>query len=224
MSGRTSGTRIRATRKPVVVLAGEDRTDRRTLRILLEQFCPDMQGRIVEINDAIRLRDAKDHTLSSRVKMLARKVHARAEREEAEVACVFVHEDLDRPDSDGYTNLRERVEAALRNEFNSAHYVLAAWEIEAWLLLFPDVLNGFVSTWKVPAKYRDRDTGRLSDPKRILMREVAPKGRCYSMSDAPDIFDKAIATDQIDRPVGANRSWDQFRTGAGECCEHHLGR
>ncbi|WP_433362936.1 hypothetical protein [Streptosporangium sp. CA-115845] len=48
---RRGGTRIRPTRKPIVVVAGEDRNDRLSLRILLEEFCPEMRGRIAEIGD-----------------------------------------------------------------------------------------------------------------------------------------------------------------------------
>ncbi|MGH3624244.1 MAG: hypothetical protein ACRDQ5_21065, partial [Sciscionella sp.] len=66
-----------------MVLAGEDSTDRKCLRVLLETFCPDMRGRIVEINDSVRLRQASGENLSGRVSTLAGKVHARAKREAA---------------------------------------------------------------------------------------------------------------------------------------------
>jgi hypothetical protein len=44
---RRGGTRVRPTKKPIVVVAGEDRNDRLALRVLLEEFCPEMRGRIV---------------------------------------------------------------------------------------------------------------------------------------------------------------------------------
>lgn len=219
---RRSGTRERATRKPVVVLAGEDRNDRRSLRSLLEQFCPEMRGRIVEINDSVRLRDASPDTLSRRVGTLAKKARARAVKENADLACLFVHEDLDRPDGVEYHEIHRRVQRALRNAVSSAHYVLAVWEIEAWLLLFPNALAGLVSTWQVPEQRRNRDTGRLNDPKKILMREVSRAGRQYRESDAPDVLAKAIDLGCVDHPAGTNRSWTQFRTDVEDCCRHHL--
>src|SRR5690606_16939457 len=68
------------------------------------------------------------------------------------------------------------------------HYVLAVEEMEAWLLLFPDALSDLVGSWKLPAKYRGKDTGRLTDPKGILMREVSKGGRRYRESDAPAVL------------------------------------
>jgi hypothetical protein len=118
---RSGGTSIRATRKPIIVLAGEDRNDRKSIRILLEAFCPEMRGRIVEINDKVRLRDASPVNLKERVSSLARLVKARATRENTDVACVFFHEDLDQPDGDAYVTRRESVQAALLAKFNSAH-------------------------------------------------------------------------------------------------------
>lgn len=219
---RSGGTRIRATRRPIVVIAGEDRNDRQSLRVLLEKFCPVMRGRIVEINDTVRLRGASSGTLSARVRTLAKKARARATLENADLACVFVHEDLDRADGDEYVETRQRVETALRAEFGNAHYVLSVWEMEAWLLLFPDALAGLVQAWTVPAQYRNRDTGRLDDPKRILMTRVSGGSRRYRESDAPDVFVKATILDCLDRPAGTNRSWSQFRVDARECCQSHM--
>jgi hypothetical protein len=91
---RRIGTAGGATRRPVVVIAGEDGNDRRALRVLLEGICPDMAGRLVEIRDSVRLRYADDTALRQRVSVLYRKALARAERERAELACLFVHEDL----------------------------------------------------------------------------------------------------------------------------------
>jgi hypothetical protein len=205
-----------------VVVAGEDRNDRQSLRVLLEKLCPQMRGRIVEINDTVRLRGASKETVAGRVATLARKVRARGALEQADVACVFIHEDLDGTDGDEYAETRMRVQEALTAEFGTAQYVLAVWEIEAWLLLFPDALRTLVRAWSVPSKYRNADTGGLTDPKRILMTELGKAGRRYRESDAPDVFAAATALDCLDRPAGTNRSWDQFRSDARSCCRSHL--
>lgn len=218
------GTRIRATQKPVIVLAGEDSNDRRSMRILLEEFCPQMSGRLVETNATVRLRGASPSTLAERVNSLKGKVEARAEREKADLACVFVHEDLDATDGPRYAADRTRVQKALSRAFGTAHYVLAVEEIEAWLLLFPDALTRLVSSWKVPAKYHNRDTGTLTDPKGLMKRVVSGSVRRYRESDAPDVFATAVALGCLDRPVGTNRSWDQLRTDANECCRQHVPR
>ncbi|MEV6980479.1 hypothetical protein AB0M95_04360 [Sphaerisporangium sp. NPDC051017] len=219
---RRGGTRIRPTKKPVVVLAGEDRTDRLALRVLLEEFCPDMRGRIVEINDKVRLHQATGATLTARAETLASKVRARAVRDDTSVACVFVHEDLDKADSDDYPVIRERVQKALEAALGAAHYALSVSEIEAWLLLFPDALSALASSWSVPAKHRGKDTGRLPDPKKILMNEVSGSGRRYRESDAPDVLAQAVKLGLLAKPVGRNRSFDQMRTDAVQCCAEHL--
>jgi hypothetical protein len=207
---RRGGTGRRATTKPIIVLAGEDRNDRTSLRVLLEAISPQMRGRIVEISDMVRLRQATGDTLKQRVAVLARKVLARAAREGAEVAGVFVHEDLDAVDSADYLATHGRVQNALNRHFRTAHYVLAVWEIEAWLLLFPDALVAFNRSWTVPARYRNKDTGLLADPKRLLVNEVSSAARRYRESDAPDILAKAVSLNRQPHAVGSNRSWQRM--------------
>lgn len=219
---RRGGTRIRAEKKPVVVLAGEDRNDRQSLRVVLEATCPDMRGRLVEINDTVRLRHATGANLHGRVESLAKKVRARALREDAEVACVFVHEDMDDVESVAAQQVFDRVQGVLESVFGSAHYVLAVAEIEAWLLRFPEALNDLVSSWKVPARYLGKDTGRFADPKRILMREISKSSRRYRESDAPRILERAVALGCLHKPTGQSRSWDRFQSDIERCCAHHL--
>lgn len=209
----------------MVVLAGEDRNDRECLRVLLEAWCPAMSGRLVEIKDSVRLLHAKSHgELTSRVKTLASKARAKAKLERADLACVFVHEDLDRPDGDEYTEARQRVQSALDAQFDNAHYVLSVAEVEAWLLMFPAALTGTVSSWRVPQQYQNRDTGTLGDPKQILTRNVSGSGRRYRESDAPGVLAKAVALNCIDKPIGSNRSWNQLRADVTECCTLHIPR
>lgn len=104
-----------------------------------------MRGRIVFLNDKVPLRDASDANLKDRVRHFALLVRAKAAREQAAVAAVFLHEDLDAVDSGRYETVRDRVQRALARELENAHYVLAVWEIEAWLLLFPEEVTGFTT-------------------------------------------------------------------------------
>lgn len=93
------GTSRRSTRGPVIVVAGEDSNDRRVMRTVIESLCPAARGRVVEVGDPVRLRDATGDSLAERVRKLVGKARARAAREDTDVACVFVHEDFDAPDS-----------------------------------------------------------------------------------------------------------------------------
>ncbi|GLZ14519.1 hypothetical protein Acsp04_47540 [Actinomadura sp. NBRC 104425] len=205
----------------MIVLAGEDANDRQCMRLLLEELCPDMRGRLVEINWVVRLRQASDSNLAQRIKHLGGLARAKAAQQKAELACVFVHEDFDAADSDEYPKTRDRVQKALESEFGNAHYVLAVAEIEAWLLLFPDALAAFSSSWKLPTKYRGKDTGKIVDPKKV-MSEVSRGRSRYRESDAPKVLAKAIELGCYKRPVGSNRSWREFGDDVTRCCTGHL--
>lgn len=217
---RRAGTAGRATRKPVVVLAGEDANDRDTLRTVLEAMCPEMRGRLVEIRDSVRLREATGQVLRDRLSVLYWKALARARREDAELACLFIHEDWDGVDGQGRDSAYQRVERELLALSSRAHYVLATWEVEAWLLLFPRavvrVLGG-----RVPGSYRGRDTGLLTNPKKLLKREFRA-GREYQESDSAQILQAAADVGCIANPVGQNGSWKQLQEHVRLCCARHL--
>ncbi|WP_460400085.1 hypothetical protein [Actinophytocola sediminis] len=135
---------------------------------------------------------------------------------------MFVHEDFDACDGHDLVTTRERVQQELEKQFDTAHYVLAAWEMEAWLLLFPDALAKVATGWRVPQKYLMRDTGRLADPKRILMTQVSRSARRYRESDAPRVIEKVVSLGQHTTPVGSNRTWDWFTGDTRRCCAGHL--
>jgi hypothetical protein len=201
------------------VVAGESANDREVLRCFLEAFCPQMQGRIVFLNDRFPLREATEGTLNDRINRFASLVRARAERERASVAAVFLHEDLDAVDSHRYEAIRERVQRALVRQLENAHYVLAVWEIEAWLLLFPEVVANFTSGWQVPTKRRGGDTGKFQDPKRIFKNEISKSGTRYRESDAPAIASRVVALNQQAAPVGSNRSYESFGVNVTSRCQ-----
>lgn len=126
--------------------------------------------------------------------------------------------------SDGreYRTTRARVQHALESSFGSAHYVLAAWEIEAWLLLFPATLESFVSSWKVPKKLRNKDTGKISDPKRVLAKEISGAARSYREADSPEIILKAMRQGEHRTLSATNRSWTTFHDDVLACCSSHI--
>lgn len=216
---RHGWTNGRPARKPIIVLAGEASNDRKVLRALLEAVCPGAQGRIVEINDIVRLRDAGDSALVERAAKLAGSIRARAEREQAKVACVFVHEDFDAINSSQRDIIRKRVQIALRLNFPRTFYILAAWEVEAWLLMFPDAVSAVNSSWVVPRRYRGTDTGLIADPKRAMMQEVGKaRNSRYRESDAPKVIDKVVELNLVNSPSGFNLSYSELLQSAIECC------
>ncbi|GGP42492.1 hypothetical protein [Saccharothrix coeruleofusca] len=207
---KRSGTAIKATKKPVIVLAGEDGNDRHCLRIVLEAGHPDARGRLVEINEQVRLRQASPQNLADRVDKLVRLAEARAARERAPIGAFFVHEDFDAIDSPDRAQVRDRVQGALTRRMPNACYVLATWEVEAWLLLFPQAVAATCSSWQVPKKYLGRDTAKVHDPKQVMAREVSRGGPRYRESDATRIFAKAAELQELSSPAGTNVSWQEL--------------
>jgi len=185
------------------------------MRTVIEALCPDAQGRVVEINDQVRLRRA-DRTLAQRVGNLVGLAHARAERESSELAAFFVHEDYDAVECDERHKSRERVQETLSRRFANSFYVLATWEIEAWLLLFPDALSATRKGWAIPQKYLGRDTARIEDPKRVLGYEVSKGGPKYRESDAAEVLAKAAALGLLAKPNGRNGSWLEFTSAVAQ--------
>jgi hypothetical protein len=101
--------------------------------------------------------------------------------------------------------------------------ISTVWEIETWLLLFPEAVTSFAKGWRVPAKRSGPDTGRFQDPKRIFKDEISNSGARYRESDAPAIASHIVALAQQSAPVGTNRSHEGFRTdAAGRCRDLNL--
>lgn len=227
VSGRGRERRAKPGRgRSIVVIAGEDRNDRESLRILLEERYPDLRGGIAQIRDPVRLHKATGANLTKRVRSIISKAEGIAEKQGAgtRVACLYIHEDFDSVDGAAYIEAHRRVEEEIRRQAGQGHYVLAVAEMEAWMLLFPDALSSVVKAWKVPSRYRGKDTGRFQDPKGVLMREVSGtgKGRRYTESDAAGVFRAVVDGGHHLSPQGTNRSWEHFRRDMARCGREHL--
>jgi hypothetical protein len=109
-----------------------------------------------------------------------------------------------------YAAARKRVTAALDQRCGALEsaLALAAWESEAWLLLFPDAFPQVRRRWKVPAKLRAKDCGRLKEPKEELKRNLGSPQ--FRESDGPEIARAALQHGLLASPVGTNQSYDDF--------------
>ncbi|GAA4919109.1 hypothetical protein LX16_4405 [Stackebrandtia albiflava] len=203
----------------VVVLAGEDRNDREFLRLLLNDICPESVGRVAEIKDAVRLR-AANQQLASRVKALHKLAKGVAARKRAPLACLIVCEDYDAVECTAARHAQQRVQAELTRQIGGSHYLLATAELEAWLLLYPDVLDGYQTGWRVPKQRRRIDTGMIHDPKQVLKSEVSSPKRRYRESDAIEILRRVLGTGQLHNPTGRNTSWHHLHTELTNCLHH----
>lgn len=195
-----------------MVLAGEDQNDCEILAALIRARRPDITAaaKLVRVNDPVRLRKKSGPDLSAAVKTLVGKARAKALQQRADLHGIVVHEDLDAVADSRYTAVRKQVAVALNQHcgtFESA-LALAAWESEAWLLLFPGAFPHVRPRWRVPAKLQARDSGRLKEPKEELRRALGSPQ--FRESDGPLIARAALEQGLLASPVGRNRSYDDF--------------
>lgn len=212
--GQDSGRAGRG-RGGVIVLAGEDDNDRRIVAEIL-RFHIGSDVRMVPINDSVRLKGATSAaTRSERIRTLVRKAKGRALLAKSELAGLVVHEDLDGVTDDAYTALRTSIADELRDRSPcKTALALAAFESEAWLLLFPDAFSLVQSRWKLPSRVthgaRGRDTGLLTNPKELLRSALTTP--VFRESDGPKVAEAARTHGLMPGPHGTNRSSTDFVT------------
>lgn len=199
----------RPRQQTALVIAGEDGNDRQVLCELIRESCPRLTANLLEIRDPVRLKTATGPNLTIRVRTLVNKARARAIRDDAVLAGILVHEDLDAAAAGSYAAVRAAISGELARQSDCATALaLAAWETEAWLLLFPAAFTELHKGWKVPAALCGKDTGRLSNPKELLQSKIgAPK---YRESDAPALIRSARKLGLVGKPAGSNTSYADF--------------
>lgn len=204
----------------VIVLAGEDTNDCRIVAEIIKQHHPDLgSARLVEISDKTRLKTATGPDLAARVRTIVGKAKGRALRAKGPLVGLVIHEDLDGYTDAEYTRVRANVAGALSRESpsNSA-LALAAWESEAWLLLFPDAFPAVRPNWKVPAQLQGRDTGTIKSPKEELKRKLGSPA--FRECDGPKVAEQARSLGLLaSGPTGTNRSYNDFIYELGQWSE-----
>ncbi|WP_413801415.1 hypothetical protein [Streptomyces iranensis] len=208
MSKKAKGDKASRGRE-VIVIAGEHTNDRKIVTHLVRGLCPGLRVGIEEIRDDVRLKEATGDRLTQRVQTLVRKAKAKALSKQANLSGLIVHEDLDGVTDDRYETVRK----ALANSFQDnspcpSVVALAAWESEAWLLLFPAAFTYVHRSWHIPASLSGRDTGRIASPKEELQQKIgSPK---FREDDGPKIMAAAREHHLLNGPHGSNRSYADF--------------
>ncbi|WP_405678144.1 hypothetical protein OG859_10695 [Streptomyces sp. NBC_00048] len=201
----------RAQRKTpsVIIVAGESDNDREVLRHLIRALHPGPCPKVEVIKDKIKLAAAIDQ-LSPRVETIRKNALAKARDCRADLAGVVVHADLDQVADETYERVRERVTSQLKNGLpcNSA-LALAAVEMEAWLMQFPDAFPKVRRGWAMRPEDCRKDLAYLPNPKEHLRRHLGKPP--YRESDSPLIMEAAVQHGHVSaRPSGNNRSFRDF--------------
>ncbi|MFF2460657.1 hypothetical protein [Streptomyces mirabilis] len=201
--------------KPAIVIAGEGQNDRAVLRHLLPALlrrpaskCP----KIIEVQTSMRLKKAENQ-LAPRLDRLRLLADGQATRTGLRIVGVVVHVDLDAVIDDRYTARRKQLSADLQRAFDcDTALALAADEMEAWLMLFPDAFPKVKQTWRLTEQDRKRNLGAIASGSKELLKARLSQPR-YKESDAPAIMQAAVthglvASCQSNR----NRSYADFAT------------
>ncbi|MEU6367482.1 hypothetical protein ABZ876_17530 [Streptomyces sp. NPDC046931] len=204
MSARTA----RGRRRSVVVVAGEGNYDREVLRHLVPELHPGDCPDVINMKKPIRLARAQAK-LSPRLEEIKR--FALGVADTAKLAGVVIHVDLDGVADESYDKLRRRITEEMRATFKDcpSALALAAYEIEAWLMLFPEAFPKVRPGWRLREADCRRDLARLEKAKEHLVKYLGKP--LYRESDAPGIMQAAVRGGHVTaRPAGNNRTFRDF--------------
>jgi hypothetical protein len=202
---------------------GEDENDTKVIQELLIALCPEFE-RMIKVfrKPPILMKDCDSSKLPDRVEIIRRLIDA--EQTTSDVICVFAHEDCDNVEP-AHLELAKRIEDGFSAAGYHVHAVTPAWEMEAWLFLWPEAVAAFRPSWRSLDRYRGRNVGRIQNAKEELARSVRPVGRAasrareYRESDAPIIARRIREMGLADSPAGQSDSYDMFRARSRQCCE-----
>lgn len=213
----------KSTKPSRILIFGEDENDTKFLSELMVALCPELAGRTKPFRrPPILIKDADSRKVPSRVQAIVDLIEA--ERQTAEVLCVFAHEDCD-DFGPAHEALAKKIEEGFAAAGHHVHAVTPAWETEAWIFLWPEAVAAYRSKWASLDSYRGRDTGQIKDAKEALMRGLRSSGknssavRDYRESDAPEIAKKVREMGLATSPKGKNASYDRFRRLVMLCCD-----
>ena len=127
------------------------------------------------------------------------------------VPYVLTHRDCDAVEP-AHEALSATIEDTLAQAGITAVAATPAWEIEAWLWLWPDALVAVHAAWRRPRR-DGTDVGRIKDAKETLRRDLRPgdgRARDDEEADAPRVIERACAMGLLDRPAARSASWARF--------------
>ncbi|MGW1716620.1 hypothetical protein [Streptomyces sp. NPDC002156] len=200
---------VRGRQRSVIVVAGEDPNDCKVLQHLIPALYPGSCPEVKFMRKPVRLARAQA-TLSPRLQEIKR--FAQGHADTAKLAGVVIHVDFDAVADEKYDSVRRRITEEMRAAFREccpSALALAAYEMEAWLMLFPEAFPKVKPGWQLKEAERRRDLGQIMKAKEHLAKSLGKPP--YSESHAPKIMEEAVKGGYVTgRPAGNNRSFRDF--------------
>lgn len=201
-----------ARRQKLVLVFGEDETDRGAVKELIFGLRPNFSGKIKTVRQPpVYSKDINRKSARSHVRRMCGVIAA--EQATADVVAVFVHRDCDAPEP-----AHHQQSAELQGEFGACGYsvlaVTPAWELESWLFLWPDAVAPHRPSWNRVHRYSGQHVGLIPNAKeefRRAVRSPGMKGRDYRPSDAPAIAEQARRLGIVGSPRARSDSFACFR-------------
>jgi hypothetical protein len=209
-------------RRNTVIIFGESENDTQTIGELFRALRPDFTGTIKPLREPpLLIKGASPGNLPKRANVLAAIV--RSEEVTSRVVCVLAHEDCDAVEP-AYVGLSDKIESLFREVGISAQAATPAWEMEAWLFLWPEASKRYRPKWRRPDNYNGSNVGMLTDAKEKYVRALRPsraadraRVRDYRESDSPMIAAKVRELEIIDRLSATSNSYERFRNRVRSC-------
>lgn len=182
------GQAARRQKRPIVLVFGEEDTDRQAIAHLTRALNPrlDVQPRRRPL---VLMKGASQQTRRDNAEEIARL--AAAEHRVRGVVAVLAHQDCDALEP-AHEAVGETIEQSLRNAGcpGTPIGVTPAWEIEAWWMVFPEAVSKVVPSWRTPSDWVGRDVGQVRNAKEALTRALRGDSRLkrdYSERDSPEV-------------------------------------
>lgn len=202
------------TKQKTVLIFGENENDTRVIAALLRALWPEATWRLQSLKrPPLLIKDAKPGDVPSRVERIAAVIRAAAVS--ADVIAIFAHEDCDAVE-DAHIALDAKIRQAFATAGHSVEPAVPAWEMETWLMQWPDAFSHHVAAWRSIQRYTGTNVGLIVDAKQALTRALRPnaKVRDYRESDAP-ILAEIVATNGWARsPKARSASYTMFVAAA----------
>jgi hypothetical protein len=219
-AGRSSHGRTR--RRNIVVILGESENDTEMIGELFRALRPDFAGTVKPLREPpLLIKNASPGNLPNRASVLAAIV--RSEAVTSKVVCVLAHEDCDAVEP-AHIALSEKIESLFAGKGIKAQATTPAWEIEAWLFLWPEASKRYRPRWRRPDSYNGSNVGMLTNAKEKYVRAVRPisavdraRVRDYRESDSPMIVAKVRELGIINDLSATSNSYERFRNAVRDC-------
>ena len=209
---RSPSLSSRPRRRPRAVLVfGENENDTKAIREFIEALLPGTSLRIEpRRRPPINLRDAPPNAVPNRVAAIARIIAA--EEVDLDVVAVVAHEDCDAVEP-SHVKLTDKIESAFRAKGqDKVRAATPAWEMETWLMQWPDAFKLHVPSWR-PLNTTGRNVGVISNAKEFLahaLEQPGGRGREYRESDAPTLARIVREQGWIESPKATSASFSMF--------------